>query len=580
MLLVCASAFLLALGGLIGWNRWVHVPRGELRQIQLTNNSGDDPVTGAVISGDGKYLLYADNASIHIKSLETSETRDISHPSEFGSRHPSWDFQWFPDSVRFLAVAEGNTWQGSVINGTLRKLREDANAWAISPDASRIVFSPVDRREQLWVMNGSGENAQLLFDAGEASSFESVQWSPDGTRLLDLRGDVSGRPVLALELRDLKGSAPTVLLTDDRLRDLHWLRDGRILYLLGKPGLQGEVCDFWATRLDSRAASFAGKPEQVTHSDGYCMRHASSTDDSRKLVFSRYNGGSTIEVADLDPGGTRITPPRHFSLLECPESPDGWTADSREVIFTSNCDQTRGVYRQPLAGGPAVPIWTKHSPDDDIGIVTTSPDGNWIFYFRYPRIPPPARMELMKSPLAGGEPSAIFSGSFMDNPRCSHAAANLCAVASLDKNELVFTSFDAVHGLGRELGRVPVDPHENYAWVLSPDGRRIAVRELGSAAFDLLEWKTGKRKTIRVEGRTEFAGWTEPVSMDWAPDSNGLFMSVDEPASILLHVDLNGGATVLCEGTSLHFAVASPDGRHVAMQADTGNSNAWMIQNF
>lgn len=579
MLLVIGPTFLLGLG-LIGWNRWAHVPRGEFRQIQLTTNAGDDPVLSVAISGDGKYLLYADNASIHIKSLETGETRDIPHPPEFGRRHVDWDFHWFPDSVRFLAVSSKypngrTTWLGSTMSGSLRKLRDDANAWDISPDGSRIVFSPDNGNRELWVMNSAGQSAQHLFDAGEASLFDAVQWSPDGTRLLDLRErEVSGHTMPTIELRDLKGSAPNVLLTDERLRDLHWLRNGRILYLMGKPGLQGDVCDFWGTRLDARAASFAGKPEQVTHSDGYCMEHISSTLDSGKLVFRRYNRWQTIEVADLDPGGTRISPPRHFSELESPEFPDGWTADSREVIFHSNRDQTWQIYRQPLAGGPATLIRTKRSPDDGIGFVTTSPDGQWIFYFRYPS-GKDAPWELMKSPIAGGEASTIFSGSFFGNPRCSHAPENLCVVGSLTKDELVVTSFDAVHGRGRELARIPVQPDQPHGWALSPDGRLISVQQ-GGATFDLLDWKTGKRKTVRVDG------WTMLMSMDWAADGNGLFMSTVEPAANLLHVGLNGRATVLWEpkGTFVAFTMASPDGRHVAMQAETGNSNAWMIQNF
>jgi serine/threonine protein kinase len=578
-LLVLATTLLLTLTGLLAWYRRDHVPRGQFHQIQLTTNSGDDPVTSAGISGDGKYLLYADNASVHIKSLETGETRDIPHPLEFGKRHIFWEFHWFPDNVRFLAVSskypnERTTWLGSAMSGALRRLRDDAAAWDLSPDGSRIVFSPDGNRE-LWVMNGSGESAQRLFDAGDASEFDAVQWSPDGARLLDLReSEISGRVVRAIELRDLKGSAPTILLTDDRLRDLHWLRDGRILYLLGQPGYQGEMCDFWAARLKSGAAAFAGKPEQVTHSDGFCMGHPSSTNDGRKLVFRRYTRWNTIEVANLDLGGKRITPPRHFSELECPEFPDGWTADSREVIFSSKRDQTWEVYRRPLVGGPATLVRTKHAPDENIGFVITSPDGNWIFYFRYPNTKG-APFDLMKAPLAGGEPSTIFSGSFLGNPRCSHAPANLCVVGSLNKDELVVTRFDAIHGRGSELARIPVVPHQPHGWALSPDGRLIAVQQ-GGATFDLFEWKTGKRKTVKVDG------WTMLMTMDWAPDGSGLFMSTVEPASNLLHVDLNGRATVLWEpkGTYVAFTIGSPDGRHVAMQAEGGSSNAWMIQNF
>ena len=578
--LVFVPTLLLALC-LIGWNRWVRSPRGEFPQIQLTPNSGDNPVTSAVISGDGRYLLYADNTSIHIKSMEKSETRDLPHPPEFGRRHVFWDFSWFPDNVHFLAVSRGSypnrtdTWLGSVGSETLRKLRGDSNAWDISPDGSRVVFSPSGDRE-VWVMDAAGEGAQQLFDAGKAGSFQSVQWSPDGTRLLDLReSEGSGRPMHAIEIRDLNGAPPAVLLTDERIRDLHWLKDGRILYLLGEPGRLGMVCDYWTTRLDARGTAFDGKPEQITHSDGFCMGHASSTNDGRKLVFTRYTSAITIAVADLDASGTRITPPRHFSLIEGREFPDGWTADSREVIFTSNRDQMWGVYRRPVGGGPTAPILTEHSPDLNIGFVTTSPDGNWIFYFQRSK-PTLAFSELMKAPMDGGAPSTIYSGSFIDTPRCSHAPANLCAVAWVDKDELVFTSFDAARGLGRELGRVRVDHHETYGWVLSPDGSRIAVRQAMSSTFDLLEWKTGKQRTVRADG------WSMLMTMDWAPDSKSLFMSAVEPASTLLHVDLSGHAIVLWEpqGTYVTWAMASPDGRHLAMPARAGTSNAWMLQNF
>jgi len=565
---------LLLISAAIGWRHWAHSPSPEFRQTELTSNSGDNPVTSAAISGDGNYLLYADNVSVHVKSVPTGEIRDIPHPAEFGNRHVFWEFSWFPDSARFLAVSNHKTtWLGSTMSATLRKLRDDAHTWAISPDGSRIAFSPPGERE-VWIMDDAGENARRLFGAETDSSFVSVQWSPDGSRLLDLRAPANGEP--SIEIRSPGTFTPTILMSDARLRDLHWLGDGRILYLLGEPGRLGYVCDYWATRLEADGAAFAGKPDQITHSDGYCMGRASSTNDGRRMVFSRYTKWNTIEVADLEPGGTRISPPRHFSELETPEWPDGWTSDSREVVFTSNRDQMWGVYRKPLAGGSATPIWTKRSPGLGIGFTTTSPDGKWIFYFRYPTATR-TDWELMKSPIAGGEPSIILSeSSFVDTPRCSHAPVNLCIVALKDKDEMVFTSFDAVRGRGRELGRIPTDADRTYGLSISPDGRWISTHQGTSTTFDLLEWKTGKRKTVSV------GGWTTLMTMDWAPDSKGLFMSTVEPATVLLHVDLKGRATVIWEpkGTWVAFTMASPDGHHVAMQGQRGDSNAWMIQNF
>jgi hypothetical protein len=53
------------------------VPRPELKQRRLTDNASDNPVQGAAISPDGRYLAYGDQAGIHIKLIETGETQTI-----------------------------------------------------------------------------------------------------------------------------------------------------------------------------------------------------------------------------------------------------------------------------------------------------------------------------------------------------------------------------------------------------------------------------------------------------------------------------------------------------------------------
>jgi hypothetical protein len=50
-------------------------------------------------------------------------------------------------------------------------------------------------------MDVAGENAQRLFDAGEASSFDALQWSPGGSRILDGRVLVAGRASYKRDMR-------------------------------------------------------------------------------------------------------------------------------------------------------------------------------------------------------------------------------------------------------------------------------------------------------------------------------------------------------------------------------------------
>ena len=54
-----------------------------MKQRQLTTNSSENAVTGGAISPDGRYLAYADLDGIHVKLIETGETRNVPQPEEF-----------------------------------------------------------------------------------------------------------------------------------------------------------------------------------------------------------------------------------------------------------------------------------------------------------------------------------------------------------------------------------------------------------------------------------------------------------------------------------------------------------------
>ena len=55
----------------------------EIRERQVTSNPVDAPVFFAAISSDGRYLAYSDIQGLHIRLVETGETRTVPVPSEF-----------------------------------------------------------------------------------------------------------------------------------------------------------------------------------------------------------------------------------------------------------------------------------------------------------------------------------------------------------------------------------------------------------------------------------------------------------------------------------------------------------------
>ena len=317
--------------------------RQQITEQQITRNSNDNPVFGAAISGDGKYLAFSDSLGIHVRLLATGETHDFAEPTEFGNTAVFWRISWLPDSARFLATSIRMV--NRPLSGRPRCLGpfqdiEDGEVESVSPDGSTVVFLRTLGR-QLWLMGANGEMPRKLYDAGDRSYYWNVRWSPDGGRLLYIRFEWSVPDMRrTMETRDLKGGPATTLLADDMIRNLYWLSDGRILYAMGQPGLNSDSCDLWSARVDNKTGRFSEQPTQITHSTGFCMELTSATSDGKQIVFLKYSLEYSAYVADLAPGATRISPPKHLSTTEDREFPAAWTADSQAVIFVSNRNGT------------------------------------------------------------------------------------------------------------------------------------------------------------------------------------------------------------------------------------------------
>jgi serine/threonine protein kinase/Tol biopolymer transport system component len=580
---------LLAASSFVWWKYSRPSPPAEITERQLTNSSSDNPIIGTAISGDGKYLAYGDNFGLHVRSLESSEIRDIPNPLELGDAHVFWSIHWFPDSTRFVAASHpfssfGRviTWEASVMGGALHKIHDDAEAWSVSPDGSSVAMTRPDEHElwrmrELWVMDTSGGNPRKLFDAGDLGYLQSVQWSPDGTKLFYLKSEENFAR-RSLEIRDVKSGTSHVVLSDPQLRDLYWLRDGRVVYVSADSSFptKGETCNYWLARIDDRTNTFASKPVQLTHNRGYCIVDTSATADSKHLVFTKRSDESAVYVADVEGGGTRITPPRHLILTEGSENPNGWTADSREIVFMSNRDEKWGIYRQPLNGGPSKPVLVEKTSQPEFGFPRPSPDGSWLLIERLtPGTIPGTHVDLLRVPMMGG-PEELIARDIYGTPHCAAPSIQLCAYSKKEKNDLIFTSLDPQLKHRRELGRFTMDPKGFFDWALSPDATRIAIFRVGTGNIHLLNLKTQALQHIVVKQ------WSNLVSMDWTADGKGLYMSSLQTGGVLLHVDLRGNAQVLWEphGEHMVWAIPSPDGKHVAMPYHLANVNVWMMENF
>src|SRR5438876_11486221 len=344
----------------------------EIKLRQLTTNSSENPVIGGAISPDGKYLAYSDTRGLHIKLLDTSETRTVPKPEALKDQSVKWEVgAWFPDSTRFLVNIHPSTedwnewssvntgiWAVSVLGGAPTKLRDHAVAWSVSPDGSLVSFGTNKGKlgeREIWLMGPYGEQARKFQETNEGTAIEAFGWSPDGTHYGYVFADASGGAVLS---RDVTGGPPVTLFHSSELtktNDIVWLHDGRVVYDLPESE-NNSVCNYWTMRLDLATGKRLEEPRRLTNWPTFCVSSGSATNDDKHLAFAAWSSFFTSYIADLEAGGTRIRNPRHFTLEDSDDIVADWTADSKTVIVVQHRGDSWGLYKQSLDSETPEPI--------------------------------------------------------------------------------------------------------------------------------------------------------------------------------------------------------------------------------
>jgi len=155
-------------------------------------------------------------------------------------------------------------------------------------------------------------------------------------------------------------------------------------------------------------------------------------------------------------------------------------------------------------------------------------------------------------------------------------------LAVYEGGALVFYALDPLLGKGNRLASVDTsDPIGLMAWALSPDGSTIAMiypDQYGNR-IETLKVDGGTWQSVALESKAGL-----PESIAWAADGKSLFLIASTPDSRdLLHVTLTGKiqATLATDRKQwLYAPLPSPDGKHLAFQAQTRDSNLWMVENF
>ena len=575
-------------------------PSAELTQKRLTSNSSENAVQSGAISPDGKYLAYSDPAGIHVKLLSTSEERLIPRPAGVPAG-AGWDVaSWFPDGTQMVANANEvgghkSMWTVSMLGESPRELREGASGFEVSPDGTRIAFSPRGTSEyvrEIWVMGSQGDNPQKVLTLGENEWLYTVHWSPDGQRLAYTRVQrlaytrvqrTPERYRTSIETCDLKGANRTLVVSDPDLWvvDFYWLPDGRIVYSR-RDSQESNDDNLWQIGIDSHSGAPAGKPKRITQWAGSYLWGLSASADGKRLVLQKTTSQAQVYLGELAAGGTRVNPPRRLTNEETYDYPSAWTPDSKAVLFVSNRNGTQGIFKQGISEDTAQPVVTG---PQDIGLPRLSPDGAWILYEELPKttVGPSTPVRVMRIPMSGGVPQFVLEERNSWGPECAIAPASLCVIVeeSQDGKQFTVTAFDPLKGRGKVLRTVEKDPAVIFSgWGPSPDGAALAIARGGEAEIRirLLSLSGGSDREITVKG------WPNITGLNWSPDGKGLYCgSGSAQDRTLLYVDLEGNARVLWRykaAAGKIWGIPSPDGRYLAILGSVANSNVWMLEGF
>lgn len=561
---------------------------------RLTASSEENPVLGAAISPDGKYLAFADKTGFYLRQIDTGETHALSLPSGFRPVPAAW----YPDGTHLIATwVEGPTspsslWQISILGGTPRKLIADGRLPAISGNGEQIALVKGPKHaDELWIMQADGEDPRQLV-ACSMCSFGIPAWSPDGRAIAYVvsRYGKDWRVNSAVDLFELGSHRQDTIFSADNRQDriaseiklgpaLVWTSDNLLVYSISEPPPNQDDSNVWSVLLDSHR-HIAGTAIRLTAAPDEVVA-LSASKDAKRITYTKSYLSPGIYVSDLNPTADRVTRTERLTLDNWRDYPFAWTGDSKALLFSSDRDGTFHIFKQQLGDGVAELLV---GGSEELSLPRLAPDNTTILFEIWPPLgTPELPRRIMRLPAPGGPPQAVVQHAGLGNMQCARPPSNLCLYDLRSPTRLSFFRFDPISGKNEELPQIALQDENSYAynWTLSPDGKILAVAkgkvvENSSVTFVALD--DGSKHTVSTEA------WAGINSIDFAADNRSVWASAYTNTGkwALLNIDLQGHTKTILEDAQMiiGWAIPSPDGKHLAFWKARGTSNVWMLEGF
>jgi Tol biopolymer transport system component len=259
------------------------------------------------------------------------------------------------------------------------------------------------------------------------------------------------------------------------MRSHWWFPDSRIIYTLPEPEPNQNDSNLWEIRVDNTTGTRASKPRRITNWAGVQPEVVGATADGKMLSLLKWSQQTDVYIAELEANGRRLNNVRRFTLDERNDNLHTWTPDSKAILFDSDRNGKRDLFKQALDRDFAEQVVT--NPGNKRNPVL-SPDGSWILYLQDTA---GGITRIMRAPLSGGPSQLVVEGQNIEDYQCARSPATLCVLCerTAQQKQILFSVLEPMQGRGRDLTRISLQkPDAEYTWNLSPDGSRLAFVQL------------------------------------------------------------------------------------------------------
>jgi eukaryotic-like serine/threonine-protein kinase len=436
---------------------------------------------------------------------------------------------------------------------------------AFSPDGNQIAFTwdgGNGGNLDLYVkLIGAGAPLRLTTDPAEDIS---PAWSPDGRYLAFLRRSATENgifivPALGGDERRLGTTEPSLSRQAWSQCRLSWSPDGRFLAVVDHTSPEDRYSIFLLSVEDGGKQRLTSSPESsADYSPAF-------SPDGKTLAFIRSSGLTSEDIYLISTHGEtlqRLTVDQRRILSLA------WTADGREIVFSSNRGGGFSLWRVAASGGTpervAVTGQNAFSP-------AISRQGNRLVYnvsFLDSNI---WRIDNSNAADRQKSPTRLISSTLQDHsPQISPDGKKIVFVSDRTGNdEIWICESDGSHPVQLTFFESTVNGTPRW----SPDGQQIVfdARPAGNADIYVVSAEGGKPRPITLEP-------SHDVIASWSRDGRWLyFCSNRSGAYQIWKVPAAGGQAIQVTKHGGFEAFESPDGELLYYTKGRGPGGIWQI---